>query len=168
MNIYQTTQAYQTVLAKANAYAEDNEGETCDHLEQLLEQLGEDKEEALLGLAYEIKNHEAEADALKNAGVEIASKAKTVKERIEKKKILLANLTLGQAITDGVIKIPKASSKSLVVYGEVPKKYVNTVNVPAVPATTKDVRDNATIKKDLLSGDLIADWAKIVEKKSVK
>ena len=165
MNIYPIAQAYQTILDKANDYAEENEGETNEYLEQQLEQLGEDKNEAIIGMGYELKNMEAEAEALKNAAAEIAKKAKAVKEKIVNRKILIAKFSQGVTLTDGVIKIPKASSKSLVVYGEVPEEYKNTVEVPA---TIKTVIDNKTIKAGLLDGSIIADWAKIVEKKRVK
>lgn len=169
MNIYPVNRSFQDVLARANEYAEKNGGDTDSILENLLTTLGEQRDEACIGLMYDIKTLEAEEVTLKSVIKEIQDKGKAVKERIEKRKQTLATVLGGQSLSDGVVKTTKAVSASLVVFGEVPNRYVSREDVPAVPATTKRVVNNKQIKADLQSGSLIAcDFARIVEKKSVK
>ena len=120
-----------------------------------------DREDAIFGIMYDIKNGGAELDKLKAVIADLKEKEITIKNRIDSRRRLLAHIAGKDSYSDGVVSTTKAVSASLVITGEVPDKYVTTEEV----IKTVEKVDKKAIKAEI-SED--CQWAHLEYRKSVK
>lgn len=163
MDYYRTNEKYKAILAQAEEIAESNDGVITDTLAELLNSAEIEKEDAIFGLMYDIKNKTLELEAISAAAADLKAKMTAAKLSIETKKRLLADMAGREAYSDGVVSTTKAVTASLVITGDVPEEY-KTIEV-----VTKEVEkiDNKAIKA-VLSEGMTPEWAHLEYKKAVK
>ena len=161
MNYYGVNHKYEAIKAKVYAEAEENEGEVSESLIGALESAEIEKEDAIFGIMYDIKNGGAELDKVNAVIADLADKKKTIEARIDSRKKLLATIAGRESYSDGVVSTTKAVSASLVITGEVPDKYIITEEV----VKTVEKVDKKAIKSDIEDS---CEWAHLEYRKSVK
>ena len=161
MNYYGVNEKYEAIKAKLYEEAEQNDGEISEALAEAMDRAEIDREDAIFGIMYDIKNSGAELDKLKGIIADLAEKKKAIEARIDSRKRLLARIAGKESYSDGVVSTTKAVSASLVITGEVPAKYVTTEEV----VKTVEKVDKKAIKNDITEG---CDWAHLEYRKAVK
>ena len=161
MNYYGVNEKYEAIKAKAMQQAEDNGGVIDDYIADALELAEIEKEDAIFGLMYDIKNSGAELEKVKAVLADIQDKKKHLEASIDNKKLMLAAIAGAEAYSDGVVKTTKAVTSSLVITGHIPEKYVT---IEKVEKTVEKV-DKKAIKADIGED---CKWAHLEYRKSVK
>lgn len=159
MNYYGVNENYEAIKARAYEQAEETGGAIDEALADALEAAEIEREDAIFGIMYDIKNAGAELDKLKAVIADLNEKKKEQEARIDRRKRLLAIIAGKEAYSDGVVSTTKAVSVSLVIDGEVPEKY-KTVEIKEVPKI-----DKKAIKADITDD---CTWAHLEYRKAVK
>ena len=161
MNYYGVNEKYEAIKAKLYEEAEQNEGEISDAIAEAMDRAEIDREDAIFGIMYDIKNGGAELDKLKSIIADLGDKKKAIEARIDSRKRLLAHIAGKESYSDGVVSTTKAVSTSLVITGEVPEKYITTEEV----VKTVEKIDKKAIKADIGED---CQWAHLEYRKGVK
>ena len=161
MNYYGVNEKYEAIKAKLYEEAEQNDGEVSEALAEAMDRAEIDREDAIFGIMYDIKNSGAELDKVNAVIADLADKKKTIEARIDSRKKLLATIAGRESYSDGVVSTTKAVSASLVITGEVPDKYIITEEV----VKTVEKVDKKAIKSDIEDS---CEWAHLEYRKSVK
>ena len=104
MNYYGVNEKYEAIKAKAMQQAEDNGGVIDDYIADALELAEIEKEDAIFGLMYDIKNSGAELEKVKAVIADVQDKKKHLEASIDNKKLMLAAIAGAEAYSDGVVK----------------------------------------------------------------
>ena len=162
MNYYGVNEKYEAIKAKVYQEAEENGGAVSDALIEALDSAEIEREDAIFGIMYDIKNGGSELEKIKIVLADLGEKKKALESKIDSRKRLLAHIAGKEAFSDGVVSTTKAVSASLVITGEVPEKYVTIEHIPA-----KDVPkvDKKTIKAEIGED---CEWAHLEYRKAVK
>ena len=161
MNYYGVNEKYEAIKAQAESEAAANDGEISEYLAEALDAAEIEKEDAIFGIMYDIKNGGAELGKLKAVIADLTEKKKAIETRIDSRKLLLARLAGKEAYSDGVVSTTKAVSASLVLDGDIPAEYKSTEMKPV------EKIDKAGIKAHLQDGGSL-DFAHLEYRKAVK
>ena len=161
MNYYGVNEKYEAIKAKLYEEAEQNDGEISEAIAEAMDRAEIDREDAIFGIMYDIKNGGAELDKVKSIIADLTETKKKIEGRIDSRKRLLALIAGKDSYSDGVVSTTKAVSESLVITGNVPEKYVTKEEV---------VKEVTKVDKKAIKADIGEDceWAHIEYRKGVK
>lgn len=156
MNLFELTQGYKELLAQADKYASEHDGEISETFLDLLTRAEMDlKDKVNNTLAY-IKNLEAEAEALEEHAKSMIERAKAKKNKIESTKDWLKFNLEGKEWDSVYGKISYRKSESVVLNGAVSLEDIAIVHPELIRETKKIDLDKTACKALLKEGVNIA------------
>ena len=156
MKLFEIKSEYEAIMSAIEVYAEENEGEIPDSLDNMLEMIEDDHQIKMVSCACIVKNCNAEAVAIKEILKPLQKRVKALENKAEAfKRYMSRNAIHGVKITapEAAISWRKSKSVDIIDESKVPEDYCKVIITPSKTA----------IKKAIESG-VVVPGAAIVEK----
>lgn len=146
LKLYEIDTQIENLLQAIYEYAEDNEGEIPDDLDNALDQLHAEKEKKVLDVARYIKSLKAESEAIKTEADKLNKRFKSIKNFAYRLKLYLKmNLHTGEKYKDENTLITWRKSEAVKIVNEdiIPPEMFKVVRSPSI-STIKELIKKGT------------------------
>lgn len=160
LKLYEIDQAIENTLEAIYQFAEENDGDIPEDLDELLNKLQFDREKKILDIARYIKTLNAESEAIKNEYIALQKRCKTNKNIAYRLKTYLKmSLYTGEKIKDSNTSLSWRKSDQVNITNEkiLPINYFKIERTPYL----------SIIKSDIKQG-IVVDGAELVQKQNLQ